>query len=404
MSIFQLSAAVCINKGKVRGNNEDNFLLQDRCLTPTDREQAALISKNISEEMLLCGVFDGMGGEEMGEEASYIAACALRQAAEQLQMQGGDIRTAVCGAVAQANTEICQKIMQHGGKRIGATFTALSIYENVAQVYNVGDSRVYLYRDKKLMQISVDDTSAQRMINMGILSPGEAKNHKEKHKLTQHLGIFDEELIIEPHISEPVELQADDIFLLCSDGLTDMVDDETIGKILSMKASSEALAESLVAHALENGGKDNVTALVVRAQKAGAQKGKGLKKWLLACIIAVLCACIAAGAYWFMRPTEDAISPGSVQKPPKQEAENHTEEKKQLEMPLGERVRFVYDGEAGEKKVETEISSSDTKVVEVQGEYVVAVGVGTATVKLVADGNETEIEITVTEEQKQEEQ
>ena len=117
-----------------------------------------------------------------------------------------------------------------------------------------------MMRGGKLEQLSVDHTIVQQMVDSGALTKEEAKNHRKRHILSQNIGLFPDELIIEPYFTEPIVLKSGDIFLLCSDGLTDMVSDDAIRTIL---ANNED-AEGLVAAALEKGGRDNVTVVVIK--------------------------------------------------------------------------------------------------------------------------------------------
>ena len=137
---------------------------------------------------------------------------------------------------------------------------ALYIDEGRAVACNIGDSRIYMMRSGMLQQISKDHTIVQQMVDSGAITKEEARTHKRRHILSQNIGIFPDELIIEPHFAEPIELKEGDVFPLCSDGLTDMVSDDVIRTIL---ANNED-AEGLVAAALENGGRDNVTVIVIK--------------------------------------------------------------------------------------------------------------------------------------------
>ncbi|MBR2476703.1 MAG: serine/threonine-protein phosphatase [Clostridia bacterium] len=271
MNTLKFTSAVSVDKGLIRDNNEDNFYFNGAWLTAETRDNSDTFSSSASGGIQIYGVFDGMGGEELGEEASLITAQVMHKTHERLKSAGCDVKEAILSAVEDANVGICRKIKENGGKRIGATFSAIVIENNKATVFNIGDSRVYLHRAGVLEQISVDDTGAQRLVSIGVLTDEEAKTHKDRNKLTQHLGIFKEEMIIEPHISNPIDIHKNDKFLLCSDGLTDMVTDEEICRILSQDKPCEQLSAELVKTALENGGKDNVTAIVA---KAGTKKKK----------------------------------------------------------------------------------------------------------------------------------
>ena len=256
--MIEIYCAAGTNVGKVRENNEDNFYVNGyyKKVTATLSEQHK--DKNRRKQHLLA-VCDGMGGEELGEVAAMIAAKTL------VQYQETDIRSTITDYIQEANKLICNEIIKNDGVRIGTTLALLYITAGKAIAYNIGDSRVYLFRNDELMQLSQDHTQVQRLINMGLLEKDAAANHKDRHKLTQHLGIFPDELILEPHVSQEIDLEQNDIFLLCSDGLTDMVSEDDIADILSNKREkTEFLAEMLISKALENGGKDNVTVVLLK--------------------------------------------------------------------------------------------------------------------------------------------
>lgn len=281
MNTIKFSSAVSIDKGKVRTNNEDNFYFNTKYLTAENRDEAISLSESIDTgDALVYGVFDGMGGEALGEEASLVAAQTVEK--YHLKINVGEYRMSekiILKSINEANAKICNKIIESGEKRIGTTFSALYISDDRAKVVNVGDSRVYMLRDGKLIQISIDDTTVQRLVSMGILTKEKARNHEDRHKLSQHLGIFQDEMTIEPHISEEIVVKKGDKFLLCSDGLTDMVDDAVIEKTMRKNIDSVRLSEELVKLALENGGKDNVTAMVIIATtNSHLPKGKSVAK------------------------------------------------------------------------------------------------------------------------------
>ncbi len=267
MSEFEISAAVRVDKGRIRMNNEDNFYFNGRYLQTDERDKPAAFFHTVREGSALYGVFDGMGGEEFGEEASMIAAQETEGLGKKFFYEGADFDKTAFEIVQAANDRICGKITEYGVKRIGATYSLLKISGKEVEICNVGDSRVYMLRGSRLRQISVDDTSAQHMVNMGIITAREARNHVGKHKLTQHLGIFPDEIKIEPHFSGKIPLKKGDVFLLCSDGLTDMVEDKEIKCILKAEKDCNAATAALVDAALNNGGKDNITVTVVRVDK-----------------------------------------------------------------------------------------------------------------------------------------
>ena len=131
-----------------------------------------------------------------------------------------------------------------------------------AYAANIGDSRCYLYRDGCLSRLSEDHTAVQRLIALGIIEPAEAKTHPERHRLTQHLGIFPDELIIQPHTVQ-LPVRPGDRFMLCSDGLTDMLEEEDLSALLRSQTAAPACAAALYQLAMQRGGKDNISVLFV---------------------------------------------------------------------------------------------------------------------------------------------
>jgi protein phosphatase len=167
----------------------------------------------------------------------------------------------------EANTLICNEIQKHGGLRIGTTYVLAHIHDNTANIYNIGDSRAYLFRNNRLTQLTKDHTQTERLISIGILTPEKAKTHPERNALTQHLGIFPDEILIEPFAAQPFKLEPEDILLLCSDGLTDMLEDTEISSHIKPSQPPHETVLSLINAALRNGGKDNITVIILKAEK-----------------------------------------------------------------------------------------------------------------------------------------
>jgi len=200
-----------------------------------------------------------MGGESFGEVASLIAVSTLAG------YQATDIRKTVADYISKANRLICDEMEKNNGARSGTTLALLHICEKNAVSYNIGDSRIYFVRRGEVYIMSEDHTEAERMVKVGLLTQKEAKTHKLRNKLTQHLGIFPEEMIIEPYVSETDKLKKGDMFMLCSDGLTDMVSDADLVDILTLKDRDiTGIVKTLLEASLANGAKDNVTIILVK--------------------------------------------------------------------------------------------------------------------------------------------
>lgn len=243
-----VSVSVGCNTGKRRANNEDNYFLHGRHLPQQhDGLQHALACRYPMREKLCFAVFDGMGGEENGERASYLAAETLRQNFDRLQeLPPRSMLLAACEAMNEA---ICREMDLLPYGRMGTTAALLCITPDSAYTCNLGDSRIYCLRDNTLLQLSTDDVE---------FVPGHRKT-----PLTQYLGVYPDELALEPHIAK-LELRSGDWFLLCSDGLSDLVSEREMCQRMMRHISPQKCVEDLVSAAMCSGGTDNITAMMVQ--------------------------------------------------------------------------------------------------------------------------------------------
>ncbi len=256
---MKIESAVFCHVGRVRSNNEDNYYINGKYRWNFSENEA--FEEDIkSADKALYAVSDGMGGEDLGEMASWITVRNLSPA------KISEVKESAIETIEKANDEICSEIKENGGRRIGATLVMLYIDDKKAISCNVGDSRAYFFRDNALFQISQDHNEAMQMVRMGVISREEAETHRLRHSLTQHLGIFKDELLIDPYFSDEIFLKKGDVFLLCSDGLTDMVADEEICRIITELKAPSKIGEALKEKALLNGGRDNITILVAKVR------------------------------------------------------------------------------------------------------------------------------------------
>ena len=266
MNNFILYSYARSNVGKKRSNNEDNFYLNGVMVDSAND----IAAKGKPSSKTAIALFDGMGGEAAGEKASQIAAVTFGEKLSDI-INSDFSENVITSTIETINQNVCDEISCIG-KNIGCTFVFLGFSDNTIRIANVGDSRAYLFRDGKLHCISKDHTISQTMVDSGMISYEESQKIKEKHMLTQHLGIFPGEMVLEPYFNI-FAAKENDIVLLCSDGLTDMLSDSGIQSILQKQVNLKETTNNLVEKALENGGKDNVTVIVTKIHKT-----KNLKK------------------------------------------------------------------------------------------------------------------------------
>ena len=247
--------------GRRRKNNEDNGYLNG-----IYRLEDSLFYWECSCEKrksLLTAVFDGVGGEEKGEVASRIAALTLRE------YDGKDsVSEYFQDYVEKANRRILQDPCS---ERMASTCAILSIENDYYHFCNMGDSRGYLIRDDRIIQLTYDHNMVTQLLKKGVLTPEQAARHPDRHAIYQYLGMREEkseyEIALSPCIAEPVRACKKDLCLLCTDGLTDMVSEQEILSITSQNKTLEDKTKQLLLAALDHGGRDNITMILLQAGK-----------------------------------------------------------------------------------------------------------------------------------------
>jgi PPM family protein phosphatase len=233
---FRVGAATDV--GKVRTRNEDSYLV----------------------DAPLYVVADGMGGHRGGDVASRLTVETLEAARPEWGPPGG----ALMDAVRSANRIVYARSAADRELRgMGTTVTALQTAGDAGRIVHVGDSRAYLLRDGALQQLTQDHTLVQQMVDQGQLAAEDAERHQARHIMTRALGV-DAEVDID---ELTLDLHAGDRLLLCSDGLSGMLAAEDIRDLLERDADAQHTADALVALAVERGGDDNVTVIVVDAEE-----------------------------------------------------------------------------------------------------------------------------------------
>lgn len=269
--MLKIQLAARSHIGLVRLSNEDNLYYNGTYRKGQDLSRVYADEQELEVNAALFSVCDGMGGEAYGEEAALIAVAdmpALEEDLSRLGLAGWGSR--MNEFLERTNKRICQRIREHEGQRMGTTIVSLFMRGQTAQISNLGDSRIYRYREGELDLLSIDHTQAQRLADLGIIDPSEVRKHPERHRLLQHLGIFPSEAELKPNISEPFELQAGDYYLLCSDGLNDNVSDETISAALTAEdVDLGAIADDFMELTLEQGAHDNMTFILLEVLEIG---------------------------------------------------------------------------------------------------------------------------------------
>lgn len=250
--MFRIQAACGCKVGKVRKNNEDNFYIDGKHLSENNIGlQDLIIYEDVLKNGFSTAIFDGMGGENFGEKASYVAAAEMQKIQEDCLEQDFDAKAYLERLAKKLDEAVVDAQQQMFTSRMGTTMVCLFYFDKYMYVCNVGDSRAYLFREGKFVQISCDHTEKR---------PG---SDIHKAAVTQYLGLGSEDVEIEPFIDK-IKIENNDIFLLCSDGLSDMLPDEEIQGVLNERENVAECIENLMETAIEHGGRDNITVIVCK--------------------------------------------------------------------------------------------------------------------------------------------
>ena len=226
-------------KGCIRKNNEDSFL--------------------VLPEQGLYAVADGMGGHRSGEVASSTALQELRKLVPRLvEFEGQVLESRLTEAFVEANRVVYEaSTTEPENAGMGTTLTVLLVRSKTVFIAHVGDSRAYLWRDEALTSLTVDHSLVGELVRLEQISLEEAEKHPQRHVLMRAVGA-DREVEVD---CQSISLQTGDVFLLCTDGFSNVISDQELAKEFLEPGSWEGRFEKLRKLTLERGAPDNFTAL-----------------------------------------------------------------------------------------------------------------------------------------------
>lgn len=246
---MHITCAARTDVGVIRSGNEDNFLVvQDR------------------------GIFivaDGMGGHAAGEVASDMAVQIVTEDLGSLKGMGdGEVAERMRSSIRGANEAIFQRTLEEHDKRgMGTTITVLALFAGRYLIGQVGDSRGYLMRDASFIQLTKDHSYVQEQIDAGNLTPEQARTHPYSNVITRCVGANGDVL---PDVYAG-SVHVGDVFLLASDGLTGMLEDDRLIEIISDEAEPQTWVDTMVNEANGRGGLDNITVIIVRVDQLNSK-------------------------------------------------------------------------------------------------------------------------------------
>lgn len=318
-----LNVEAYTHPGMTGKNNEDRYAVASFVLSDRDKTR-----------VLFAVLADGIGGHRGGEVAAELAVNHIMQSVA--QSDGKYSRHIIEQAVSEASDAIAaHSAANEDLKGMGSTCATAWIINDRLYTAYVGDSRTYLIRGARIQQLTIDHTWVQEAIEKGIITPEMAREHPNVHVIRRYLGspvppdpdfrliLFDGESAHHPENNQGTHLQPNDVILLCSDGLTDLVWNDEILEIIRLRPTLRESARALVELANERGGHDNITVVLISVpadfKPEPRQKGLNWLPWLFGVLAGLLTLALIASliAFSLLRRTgtvtsTPAASPTSV--------------------------------------------------------------------------------------------
>jgi len=278
--MLKISSSATSNIGKNIRTNEDNFYMNGIFLSEENNTaNAAVYNDSLNRRIQFYAVFDGIGNDvksdvtpntvfSNGQYSSYVCANLLSRLQKYLKTkQEYNLDNYAYNFMRNANKEICN-YMKSSNTRTGASFALLCLERRgMIRAYNMGNSKIFMLRDNRIIQLSQNDTQVESLVLAKEVSADIARHSPENKVLTQHLGIFEHEKEINMHINNRFTLRHGDKFLLCTDALCDYLTNSRIYQILSRDISEQEIVNDFMTEAMQNGGGNNLTVVVVGASQ-----------------------------------------------------------------------------------------------------------------------------------------
>jgi serine/threonine protein phosphatase PrpC len=247
----------------VRTHNEDGLVIVDLNKLPVVETSSQPVLLEAVDFGVLLAVSDGMGGGPAGEVASALTLHALRT--ELPVGTGGTAEAALIASVERANQRVYQAATGTGREGLGATLTAILIHGIRAYVAEIGDSRAYVLRGDRLVQLTRDQSFVQTLLDQGALTREEADKFEHKNIILQAIGIRSSVVVALNRFT----LRQHDRLLLCSDGLSNELTDEEIRGVLLEHRDLNVACAQLIDRANAHGGADNITVILAQLEATG---------------------------------------------------------------------------------------------------------------------------------------
>lgn len=326
---IKINVSSVSHAGRGYSGNEDNFYMNGRYKYEYEMENIQVTTDCISKDHIFA-VSDGLDRVATERRPSISMVKELKKFQDQLNMKSGDFESRIAllkDRLEETNNIIYSMSLGDSNSTLGekqTSFASLFISEGRVVALNIGKTKIYLFRDGSLRPLTGDIKKSDKLLKMGIIT------NEQANLLTGKFGIPMEDSIISIQKSEILELKAGDLFMVCSDGLTGVLDEEKINEVLSIDKETSLVSNMLVKEALKNGAKDNITVVVLKVEipnnsekvktnkeefpisrskiQGSGKKSKSYTSFVIAAVAIIIAGAIAWGV-WIKLFTKDPGPP-----------------------------------------------------------------------------------------------
>jgi PPM family protein phosphatase len=250
--------------GKKRTRDEDGFVISDLTVSSPIHAMTSAVSLKVNDRGILIAVSDGMGGAQAGDVASSMVLSALRRGMSTVQASSADVALRV--STEEANQQVFETAQATGRAGMGATLTAVLFHGVYAHIAEIGDSRAYLLRARRMVQLTHDQSYVQQLVDAGILTREQSEGSEHKNIILQAMGISANIVVALKRVS----VRRHDRFLVCSDGLCGKLKDQEMLNVLLGSETLESACAKLIETAIEHGSEDDITVILAEVEGEGA--------------------------------------------------------------------------------------------------------------------------------------
>lgn len=290
---IQPALNVTIRCARLKDIMTDNFYINGAMPAASAVPNNKTFVRSVREKVSVIGLSDGFGDSANAPLAAQKTLNPLKRYQNKFLNVTAENQSKIINSYLEETNSIVNSLGSAGPGNSAGSSLAMFVFNNgVASAVNIGSSRAYSFKYGRLNRLSCDDTEAERLLSVGAIRREEVQTHPAKDYLTNYVGMSDDISNIKPHISAPSTIEKGDVYLLCSNGLTDTLTDDRIAHILSLHITDDRMVSRLINEAIAKGADDNISVVLIRVggknKLSRRAKKRGFRLVLVLAVIVLL--------------------------------------------------------------------------------------------------------------------